>query len=330
MFCGVGGSGGRWGRHTQVSPTRWTPFPFGPMHGWLFRCWPARMWSVYDHIVAAAMVLLVHGCVSRLMVGFFGVGSLALQRASARSGVARVVAMLVSVLVGSSCVGLAWYVLTVRRPLIVGEKINDGWSDRCENVSKSVLHSLFRPGSVTRRTHHPVFRSAPWLSRQLPLCHSYVHPCRWQGPVVPLNAAPCSPWEPQGAASARLCGAHARVCLPVVRLIVPCLAGYVAGVSVLQCGVWRLGWLGSCSGVGMLRPAWRAWSGVTQPCPPAGAGGLARPVWRAFGPLRAPGGGPEERNTGQCRTPPPPLLDAVNFPSCGERVPPTILAGYMC
>ena len=42
--------------------------------------------------------------------------------------------------------------------------------------------------------------------------------------------APCSPWEPQGAVPAWWCGACARVCLPVVRRISPCLAGYVAGM----------------------------------------------------------------------------------------------------
>ena len=52
------------------------------------------------------MVLSVHGCVSRLMVRLFGVGSLALLRALARSHVVRVVVLLVSVLVGRAWVGL--------------------------------------------------------------------------------------------------------------------------------------------------------------------------------------------------------------------------------
>ena len=64
------------------------------------------MWSVYGHVVAGAVVLLVHGCVSRLMVGLFGVGCLALLRALARSNVVRVVVLLVSVLVGRARVGL--------------------------------------------------------------------------------------------------------------------------------------------------------------------------------------------------------------------------------
>ena len=100
MFCCVRGYGGRRAWRTALSPTRWTPFLFRPLHAWLVWCWPAYVWSVYGHVVAAAVVLLVHGCVSRLMVGLFGVGSLALLRALARSDVVRVVVPLVSVLVG--------------------------------------------------------------------------------------------------------------------------------------------------------------------------------------------------------------------------------------
>ena len=81
-------------------------------------------------------------------------------------------------------------------------------------------------------------------------CADHMHtPVGGKTPPVPLGASPCSPWEPQGAAPARCCGAHARVCLPVVCRIVPCLAGSVAGVSMPQCGVRKLGWLGWCSGV---------------------------------------------------------------------------------
>ena len=58
--------------------------------------------------MAAAVVLLVHGRVSRLMVGLFGVGSLALLRALARSDVVCVVVLLVSVLVGRAWVGCGW------------------------------------------------------------------------------------------------------------------------------------------------------------------------------------------------------------------------------
>ena len=106
MFCCVRGYGGRRAWRTTLSPTRWTPFLFRPLYAWLVWCWPACVWSVYGHVVAAAVVLLVHGCVSRLMVGVFGVGSLALLRALARSDVVRVVVLLVSVLVGRARVRL--------------------------------------------------------------------------------------------------------------------------------------------------------------------------------------------------------------------------------
>ena len=80
---------------------RESPFPFRPIHAWLVWCWLACVWSVYGHVVAAAAALLVHGCLSRLMVGLFGVDCLAPQRALARSDVVRVVVMPVSVFVGN-------------------------------------------------------------------------------------------------------------------------------------------------------------------------------------------------------------------------------------
>ena len=98
--------------------------------------------------------------------------------------------------------------------------------------------------------------------------HMYT-PVGGKAPSVPLGASPCSPWEPQNAALAQWCGAGVCVCVPVVCPIVPCLAGYVAGVSVPQCGVRRLGLPGSCSGVRAFRPARRAGIGVTLPCSPA-------------------------------------------------------------
>ena len=278
-----------------------SPFPFRPMHAWLIWCWPVCVWSVYGHVVAAAVVLLVHGRVRRLMVRWFSVVSLALQRAFAQLDLVRVGALLVSVLVGASCVGAAWYVLTVRRFPTAGKKSNDRWFDRSKEFPNSVLHSLSRPGSVTCTTHHLVFRSALRPSFQLRLYHSYVHPSWRQGPVGPPW---CNPVPPMGAPG-RCSGSVVRFscsCLPVVRRIVPCLASYVAAVSASQCSVWRLGWLGrlgSCFVAGTLRPAWRARSGLTHPCPLAGAGEFAGPVWRTCGPLCAPGRVSEGRNTGQ-------------------------------
>ena len=107
MFCCIRGHGGRWAWHTTVSPTCWTPFLHLPMHVRPVWCWPACVWSVYDHVVAAAVVLLVPGRVSCLLVGLFGVGFLALQQALAQPDLVRVGALLVSVLVSASCVGPA-------------------------------------------------------------------------------------------------------------------------------------------------------------------------------------------------------------------------------
>ena len=95
---------------------------------------------------------------------------------------------------------------------------------------------------------------------------------------APLWCIPVLPMGTQGCCSGSWCGARVRVWLPVVCLIVPCLAGYLARVLVPQCGVWRLGWLGSWFRVGGFRLARRAGLGLTLPCSPAGAGGFAGPV----------------------------------------------------
>ena len=78
VFCCVRGYGRRRAWRTTVSPTRWTPFPFRPVHTWLVWCWPACVWSVYGQVAAAAAVWLVRGCFGRLMVGLVCVGSVAL------------------------------------------------------------------------------------------------------------------------------------------------------------------------------------------------------------------------------------------------------------
>ena len=135
---------------------------------------------------------------------------------------------------------------------------------------------------------------------------------RGKAPSVPLSASPCSRWEFQGAALAQWCGARAYVCLPVVRCIVPCLAGSVAGVSVLQCGVRSLGLLGSCSVVGMSRPARRAGLGVTLPCSPARAGGLSGPCGELLAPCLPLVGVRRKRILVSVEAPLS-SLDAVNF-----------------
>ena len=254
--------------------------------------------------MAAAVVLLVHGCLSRLIVSSFAVCSLALHRVFARSEV--VVVMPVLLLVGIVRVAPVWYVLTVRRPPpILGRKVAtigttagksfQIWYDTPWLALESALQA------------QPIiwYFAAPFGRPLSFACSIHMYtPVGGKAPSDLLGASPCSPWEPQGAAPAERFGARVRVCLPVVCRIVPCLAGYVAGVSVPQCGVWRLGWLGSCFGARAFRPAQRAGFGVTLLCSTARVGGLTGPMWRAHAPLRAPGGGAGERNTGQCRSPP--------------------------
>ena len=102
VFCCVRGYGRRWAWRTTVSPTRWTPFPFRPVHAWLVRRWPACVWSDYGQVVAAAAVWLVRRCRGRLMVGWVRVGSVALLPVVLLSNPARVASTFVSVSV--SCV----------------------------------------------------------------------------------------------------------------------------------------------------------------------------------------------------------------------------------
>ena len=86
--------------------------------------------------MAAAAVLLVNGCLSHLMVGFFGVGSLALQRALARSDVVRVVVMPISVLVGCARVGLC---TTHGGACCVGALPASWWVVRCWCLPAAVV-----------------------------------------------------------------------------------------------------------------------------------------------------------------------------------------------
>ena len=328
VFVGmvVGGRGASWCRQT-----RWTPFPFRPMHAWPVWCWPACVWSVYGHAVAAAVVLLVWGHVGRLMVGLFAVGSLALQRALAQSDLVRVGALLVSTLVGACCVGPAWYVSAVRCPPTGGEKSKDRWFHRCKKFPNSVAHSLSRPGSVTCTTHHPVLRSALWPSFQLRLCHSYVHP-RWgQGPVGPPWCVPVLPMGPPGCCSGSVVRCSCW-CLPA------CRAPYRA-VSRGLCG-WRVGVAVLCLAVRVVRAArlvpWcrDALSGLAgwarrNTSVPAGRswrvrGSRVASLWSLAYPWWGFGG----EEYWAVFMPPSRFLTLLAF--CGECIPRTILAGYMC
>ena len=78
MFCFVCWYGRRQTWRIMVWPTRWTLFPFRPVHTSLVQCWPACVWSVDGQVAAAAAVWLVRGRLGRLMVGLVDVGSVAL------------------------------------------------------------------------------------------------------------------------------------------------------------------------------------------------------------------------------------------------------------
>ena len=161
MFLCVRGHGGRRAWLATVSSARWTSFSYRHMHVRPVWCWPARVRSVYGHVVFPVAVLLVCGRVSCLLVGLLGVGSLSLQQVLAQSDLLRAGVLLVAVLVGASCLGPARYVFSVRRLPHAGEKSNNKWSDRCKKfLPDSVPLSLPRPGSVACTTHHPVFRGA--------------------------------------------------------------------------------------------------------------------------------------------------------------------------
>ena len=77
-FCVVLGYGRQQAWRTTVWPTRWTPFPFRPVHALPVWRWLAGVWSVHGHVAAAAAVWLVRGCLGRFMVRLVYVGSVAL------------------------------------------------------------------------------------------------------------------------------------------------------------------------------------------------------------------------------------------------------------
>ena len=154
------------------------------------------MWSGYDHVVAAAAVLSVRGRVSRLLVGLFGVGFLALQRALAQSDLLRLGALLVLVSVGASCVGPAWYVFTVCRPPSVGEKGNGGGSTAVKNF-KTRCHFPC-PALAALHAQPIIWYFTVLFGRPFSFAcaiHMYT-PRRRQGPVGPPW---CVPVLPMGA-----------------------------------------------------------------------------------------------------------------------------------
>ena len=214
----------------MVSPARWTPFPYRHMYVRPVWCWPACVRSVYGHVKSAAVVLLVRGHVSRLLVGLFGVGSLALQRALAQSDLLHAAVLLVAVLVGASCVGPARYVFTVRHLPNLGEKSNDKWFDRCKNIYQ-IRCPFPCPALAALHARPIIWYFAVLCGRPSSFAcaiHTYT-PCRWQGPVGPPWCVPVLPIRAPGCRSRS-----------VVRCSCSCLPACRAPYRAVLCRVmWR-------------------------------------------------------------------------------------------
>ena len=241
MFRCASGHGGRRAWLTTVSPALWTPFPYRPMHVRPVWCWLACVRSVYGHVVSAAVVLLVRGRVSHLLVGLFGVGSLALQRALAQSDLLRAGVLLVAVLVGATCLGPARYVFTVRRLPTVGEKSNDKWFDRCKNVFQ-IWCPFPCPALAALHAQPIIWYFAVLCVRPSSFAcaiHMYT-PRRWQGHVGPPSCIPVLPMGAPGCCSASVVQCSC-LCLPAChapyRAVFCGSCGWCACVAVLSLAV---------------------------------------------------------------------------------------------
>ena len=194
MFRCVRGHGGLRAWLTTVSLASWTPFPYRPMHVRPVWCWPVCVRSVYGHVVSAAVVLLVRGRVSRLLVGLFGVGSLALQRALARSDLLRAGVVLVAVLVGASCLGPARYVLMCAVSPPWGRKV---MISRLTAVKMFVKFGALFPAPPWQRCMHSPSSGTSRCSVAVlpvsPVPFICTPPVGGKAPSVPLGASLCSP-----------------------------------------------------------------------------------------------------------------------------------------
>ena len=241
MFRCVRGHGGRRAWLTTVSPAQWTPFPYRPMHVRPVWCWPADVRSVYRHHVSAAVVLLVRSRVRRLLVGLFGLGSLALQRALAQSDLLRAGVLLVAVLVGASSVGPARYGFTVRRLLTVGEKSNDKWFDRCKNVFQ--IRCPFPCPALAALHAQPIIWYFALLCGRPSSLASPIHtytPRRWQGPAGPPWCVPVLPMGAPGCcfgSVVRCSCSRLPACRAPYRAVFCGSCGWRASVAVLSWAV---------------------------------------------------------------------------------------------
>ena len=207
-----------------MSPTRWTPFPFGPVQAWLVWCWPACVWCVYGQVAAAGAVWLVGVCLGRLMVGLVCVGSIALLPVVLLPNVVCVAGTSVSVLV--SCVLVCPSVVLCSSSTLVGRVCIGRVAAFCCVRG----HGLWR---AWRTTVSPT-RWTPFLFRPVHTCLVWCWPaCVWC--VYGQVAAAAAVWFMGGCLCRLMVGlvcAGSVALLPVVvSPNVVCVAG--PSVSVL-------------------------------------------------------------------------------------------------
>ena len=121
----------------------------------------------------------------------------------------------------SSCIGPAWYVLTVRRPPMVGCVLRGGKVATIGTTAEKsfeILYDMPCPALEAALQGQPIiwYFVVPFGRPFTFACADHMYtPVGGKAASVPLGASPCCPWEPQGAALARWSGACACVRLPV-------------------------------------------------------------------------------------------------------------------
>ena len=143
-----------------------------------------------------------------------------------------------------SCVGPAWYVLTVRPPppmvvrVLRGKKV--ATMGTTAEKSFEIRYNMPCPALEAGLHTQPIiwYFAVPFGCAFSFACADHMYtPVGGKAPWVPLGASPSSPWEPQGAALARWCGARACVRRPVTS------ARWVPGLRcAVSCLVLRVWW----------------------------------------------------------------------------------------
>ena len=133
-----------------------------------------------------------------------------------------------------SCVAPAWYVLTVRRRLMVERVLrgrNVATIGTTARKSFEIRYEMPYPALEAALQAKPIisYLAVPFGCPFSFACADHMYtPVGGKAPSVSLGASMCSSWEPQGAALARCCGARACFRWPV---------GSARSVPVLSCAV---------------------------------------------------------------------------------------------